>query len=104
MSSALRLMDDDSRKLRGEDCVRALRALGFRLEGMTPIRVVLRRDRVWAYVPRHGRISDAEVAQILATASVDAEDFERALLGIEAMQPLSSSELPRIAIAIAARH
>jgi hypothetical protein len=87
---------EDSRKLKCEDCVRALRALGFTLEGMTPIRVVMKRDRAWAYVPRHGRISGGELEAILSAARVDAEDFEKALVGIAPMAPISTRDYTHV--------
>jgi hypothetical protein len=80
-----------AKNLRCGDCIHALCALGFMLEGTTAIRAVLRRDGHWVYVPRHGPISTAEVDAILVAASVKREDFDRALAGIATFPTLSSA-------------
>jgi hypothetical protein len=67
------------REVRSPQVVRILCALGFAVQGTTPIRIVLSRGagRKLIFVPRHGPISDRELRSILADAAVADEDFER---------------------------
>jgi hypothetical protein len=63
------------RDLRAADCLRILSSFGFEERGATPIRILLTRGVRRVLVPRHGPISDIELAGILAAAGVTADAF-----------------------------
>ena len=69
-------------RISGQDCVRALARVGFRLRRQEGSHIVLRRDEPFAQVvvPAHKELDRGTLRAILRGAELDVEEFI-ALLG-----------------------
>jgi hypothetical protein len=65
-------------ELRASECLRVLELHGYRVEGATPIRIVLVRASRRVFVPRHGRVTADELAAIVDATAVPQAEFQAA--------------------------